>query len=61
MAKYLEAFPDRDLPSVLLKGVWVLSDTTTVVRLGAIWDDLLIEEYWNGCEFLGSSEWWPEP
>ena len=60
-AKYLEAFPDRDLPSVSLKGVWFLSDTTMVVRLEAIWDDLLIEEYWDGCEFLGSSEWWPEP
>ena len=61
IAKYMEAFPGKDLPEVYLKGAWVLTDNTTVFRFKEGYpSDLFVEEYWNGCEFLGSSDWWPE-
>ena len=60
VAKYLEAFPNTDLPDTTIRGVWVLSDTTLVVRHEEWLDDYYIEEYWDGCEFLYSSEWWKE-
>lgn len=65
VAKYLKQYPDRDLPDVHLRGVWIVSDTTMVFRFKE-WrgstglTPSIIEEYWNGCEFLGSSDWWPE-
>ena len=58
VAKFLETYPNADLPDTELKTVWVLSDGIVVVRHGMGWDgNPFVDEYWDGCEFLYSSEW----
>ena len=61
IAKFLETYPNADLPETALKTVWVLSDSTVVVRHGMRFSALdgaeFVDEYWDGCEFLYSSEW----
>ena len=58
IAKFLETYPNADTPDTELKTVWVLSDGIVVVRHGMGWDgNPFVDEYWDGCEFLYSSEW----
>ena len=50
-----------DLDSVDVVQVMYLPETGNIaVVYEEYWDDKYVIESWNGCEFLGSSDWWEE-
>lgn len=57
MTKYLKSFPNANLPKPVISEVRIMSDTTTMVHWRNGWGRGRVNEYWDGCKFLGSDEW----
>ena len=52
-----DAWPDVDEISV--KGVNYNPETDIIgIQYGSVWEDHMVIEFWQGCEFLESTDWW---
>lgn len=68
LVSYLEKYPDEVAPnSFVILSVYEVPDIGTEItfegrrRLGnSIWGDRYVTETWNGCEFVGHSDWWED-
>ena len=61
LTKFLDKYPDSDMPdSVSIENVYVVPGTgiaiTFLVRGSP--NSRLITEFWSGCDFVSTSDWW---
>lgn len=61
MVSYLEKYPDSGAPgNITLNDVYVVPGTGIAIKFSTreSTNTRLVTEYWSGCEFVSSSEWW---
>ena len=61
MVNYLERYPDSDAPNrINIENVYEVEDAVIAVtiRVDESPNDRLVTEYYDGCDFVGLSEWW---
>ena len=61
LVNYLEKYPDSGAPgNIAINDVYVVPGTGIAITFSTreSTNTRLVTEFWSGCEFLSSSEWW---